>query len=59
MIKEGGDFVRVDQCASAEVSDVVNDEFICLITDDHTIPIGEHTFWDWADECDMCDKSVI
>ena len=21
----------------------------CLITDDHTIPIGEYTFWDWED----------
>lgn len=59
MIKEGGDFVRVDQCASAELSDVINDSYICLITDNHKIPIGEHTFWDWADECDICDKSVI
>ena len=58
MIKEGGDFVRVDQCASAELSDVINDSYICLITDNHKIPIGEHTFWDWADQCDVCDVTI-
>ncbi len=58
MIKEGEDFVRVDQCASAELSDVINDSYICLITDNHKIPIGEHTFWDWADQCDVCDVTI-
>lgn len=58
MIKEGDDFVRVDQCASAELSDVINDSYICLITDNHKIPIGEHTFWDWADQCDVCDVTI-
>jgi hypothetical protein len=58
MIKEGDDFVRVDQCASAELSDVINDSYICLITDNHKIPVGEHTFWDWADQCDVCDVTI-
>ena len=26
-----------------------DEEYSCLITDDHKIPIGEHIFWDWED----------
>jgi len=59
MIKEGDTFVKVGQSTIAEVSDVINDSFISLITDNHKILIGGHTFWDWADECDMCDKCVV
>jgi hypothetical protein len=59
MIKEGDTFVKVGQSTIAEVTDVINDSFISLITDNHKILIGGHTFWDWADECDMCDKCVI
>ena len=55
MIKESGKFVNVRDSPKAEVSDVINDFFICLITDTHTIPIGEHTFWDWSDTCDVCE----
>ena len=28
---------------------IKKDMFHCLITDDHTIKIGEHTFWDYDD----------
>jgi hypothetical protein len=59
MIKEGDTFVKVEQSTIAEVSDVINDSFISLITDNHKIPIGGNTFWDWADECDICDKCVV
>jgi hypothetical protein len=59
IIKEGDEFVRVDQSTKAEITDVFSDSLICLITDKHSIPIGEHIFWDWSDACDACDKSVI
>jgi hypothetical protein len=58
IIKEGDEFVTVDQSTKAEITDVFSDSLICLITDKHSIPIGEHTFWDWSDTCDACDKTV-
>lgn len=30
-----------------------SNELACLITDNHLISIGEHTFWDWEDTPDM------
>jgi hypothetical protein len=59
MIKEGDKFVDVSDSSKAEVSTVINDFFICLITDTHTIPIGENTFWDWSDTCDVCDTLTL
>ena len=59
MIKENDKFVRVDECSFTEISDVVCDKFICLITDDHSIPIGGHVFRDWADTCDACNSTTI
>ena len=59
MIKEGDKFVDVSDSSKAEVSTVINDLFICLITDTHTIPIGENTFWDWSDTCDVCDTLTL
>jgi len=32
-----------------ECPDMKTEDLICLITDDHLIRIGEHTFWDWDD----------
>jgi len=54
MIKEGDEFINVSESSKSEVSTVINDLFICLITDTHTIPIGEHIFHDWSDACDVC-----
>ena len=30
-------------------TDFETDTLSCLITDDHLIKLGEHTFWDWED----------
>jgi hypothetical protein len=59
MIKEGAKFVNVMDSSKAEVSTVIHDLFICLITDTHTIQIGENTFWDWSDTCDVCDTLTL
>lgn len=58
-IKEDGKFIRTDHSKHALKTDIVEDVWLCLITSTHNIPIGEHTFWDWADWCDCCEKSVI
>jgi hypothetical protein len=31
-------------------SEVRSNWFSCLITSDHTIKIGDYTFWDWEDD---------
>ena len=58
-IEEGGKFIRTDHSKHAVKTDIVEDVWLCLITSTHNIPIGEHTFWDWADWCDCCEKNVI
>ena len=42
-------YVKVENCDYAYVSKVETDWFSCLITSNHTIPIGSETFWDWED----------
>lgn len=58
-IEEDGKFIRTDHSRHAVKTDIVEDVWLCLITSTHNIPIGEHTFWDWADWCDCCEKNVI
>jgi hypothetical protein len=58
-IKHEDTFVKVKDCELSHTSEMVSDAWICLITSNHTIPIGGHTFWDWADWCDMCCENTI
>lgn len=57
--EDDGTIVKVSEYSKAELTDLASRMWICLITDNHMIPIGEHTFWDWADMCDVCEKSTI
>jgi len=59
MIKYGGEFIYVKDHPDSVITDRVERTWLCLITDNHTIPIGGHIFWDWADMCDACEKPVI
>lgn len=43
-------FIPVKDYQYAEIErNIESSEFTCLITNDHKIPIGTHTFWDWED----------
>ncbi len=42
-------FIPVSDYPDAMKTDIINDTFSCLITNDHLIPIGENVFWDWED----------
>ena len=42
-------YVKVRNYSKAEKTDKFDNEYICLITSDHQIKIGEHIFWDWED----------
>jgi len=42
-------YVKVCEYSQAVISKVETDWFSCLITSDHTIPIGSQLFWDWED----------
>jgi len=43
-------FVKVKDHIDSKVTNEIIKEFCCLITDDHLITIGEHTFWDYEDD---------
>ena len=41
--------LKVSEFMDSEETDLWDEELSCLITDNHKIPIGEFTFWDWED----------
>ncbi len=42
-------FIKVNEFKKAEKTEEYDETLYCLITDDHRIPVGEYTFWDWED----------
>lgn len=48
-IKWSDKYIPVREFEKAEKLDTVDDVLYCLVTSDHTIPVGEFTFWDWED----------
>ena len=44
-----GNFINVRDYEKAIKTEEFSEELSCLVTDDHLIPIGEYTFWDWED----------
>jgi hypothetical protein len=42
-------FIHVEELKEATVTDIKSDNLACLITSDHTIPIGKWIFHDWED----------
>jgi len=51
-------FIHVDALNEAIVTDVQCDHLACLITSDHTIPIGKWIFHDWEDNNGSPAKSL-
>jgi hypothetical protein len=43
-------YILVKNYDKAEETTIVYDWFSCLVTNNHTIPIGEYIFWDWEDQ---------
>ena len=44
-----GEFIYVQNYDKAKKTTEYSKELSCLVTDNHLIPIGEYTFWDWVD----------
>jgi hypothetical protein len=42
-------FVKVENYASAQLTNINYEWFSCIITNTHRIPIGDEIFWDWED----------
>ena len=42
-------YVEVKDYKLSQKTDKWDETLYCLITDNHQIPIGEYTFWDWED----------
>lgn len=49
LVKCDEEFIQVYQHPDARPSTINSKTLICLITNDHTIPIGEYIFGDWED----------
>ena len=47
--KKNDKYTKVKNYSEAVLSKVETDWFSCLITSNHTIPIGSQLFWDWED----------
>jgi len=47
--KKKSKYVKVENYTEAILSKVETEWFSCLITSNHTIPIGSQLFWDWED----------
>ena len=51
-------FVAVESLAAAQRTDTVCEALTCLITSDHTIPIGQYLFHDWEDNHGSPAKNI-
>jgi len=51
-------FIPVEQLAAAQKTELLCDTFTCLITSNHTIPIGQWIFHDWEDNNGSLSKSI-
>ena len=52
------DFVHVKDLSLAKITDIHCPVLYCLITSDHTIPIGDWIFHDWEDNNGSESKSI-
>ena len=50
-------YIFVKDFEQAEVTQLFDQIVYCLITQNHRIPVGEFTFWDWEDESDEFEKN--
>lgn len=48
-VKDGNVYKQVRNFSKAEPTDKVDKVVCCLVTNDHKIPVGNFTFWDWED----------
>ena len=42
-------YIKVQDYWRAQKTNKFDETYVCLITSNHQIKIGEHTFWDWED----------
>ena len=55
--KKISNFVKTINFNNATLSEISSKKLICLITTDHTIPIGDKIFHDWEDNQGSKSKS--
>lgn len=56
--KEINNFINVKNHKDAKLSNIDTKTLICLITSDHTIPLGNYIFHDWEDNQGSPSKNV-
>jgi hypothetical protein len=45
-----GNYIMTKNHPAAVLTTEKDSSFACLITEDHTIPLGDYVFWDWEDD---------
>lgn len=48
--KKSNKYVKVKHFDKSEETNIIEDKYFNLITDNHTIPIENYIFWDWEDD---------
>ena len=48
-VKDGNVYKQVRNFSKAEATNKIDKVVCCLVTNDHKIPVGNFTFWDWED----------
>jgi hypothetical protein len=48
-VKHGHKYIQVMHLPGAKPTSTIDPVVNCLITNDHKIPVGDFTFWDWDD----------
>ena len=48
-VKDGNVYKQVRNFSKAEPTNKIDKVVCCLVTNDHKIPVGNFTFWDWED----------
>lgn len=56
--KDLENFVKVKNYKNSKITEENSEIFVCLITSDHTIPLGNHIFHDWEDNNGSSSKNL-
>lgn len=57
-VKHGAKYIQVKKLPGAKPTQIVGPIVSCLVTNDHKIPVGNLTFWDWEDNLIPTKKNL-
>jgi hypothetical protein len=57
-VKHGERYIQVMHLPGATHTEIIEDTVSCIVTNDHKIPVGDFTFWDWEDNLIPSNKNI-